>query len=90
MYRELAICLVDSSLRRINLSWVFEKKIVETEEGPWLGSRTASSAAWGVQLPEKGTTAGTLSQQRLEIVMSFVVYIRLLTAFLKMRNLNDT
>lgn len=33
MYRELAICFVDTSLRRINLSWGFEKrkkKIVET------------------------------------------------------------
>lgn len=64
MYRELAICFVDTSLRRINLSWGFEKRKKKdcgnSEERPWLGSQTARSAAWGVELPGKGTSAGTL------------------------------
>lgn len=45
MYRELVICFVDTSLRRINLSWLFEKKTGEMEERPCLGSQ---KAAWGV------------------------------------------
>lgn len=31
-------CFVATFLIKINMSWVFERKIVETEERPWLGS----------------------------------------------------